>query len=330
MRETDNIQKAIAAGIQGEVRLDALTRTVYSTDASIYEIAPAGVVLPRSADDVSHTIRTAGERGVPVLPRGGGTSLAGQTVGEGLQIDFSRYMNRILEVDAEERWARVQPGVVLDELNAAVAPQGLQFGPDVSTSSRANLGGMIGNNSCGSHSILHGRTVDHVLELGVVLSDGSTATLGPLTPSAFEERSRRPGIEGGAYREVRRVVDEYAAEIGERFPKVMRRVSGYNLDSLTAPDAPFDLSRIVVGSEGTLCAVVEAKVRLVERPRHTVVVACHFEDLVEAMEANLHAVSTSPAASELMDRVLMDQTRGQLSYQSRRGFLQGIRKPCSA
>ncbi len=323
MRDTSNFEEAIAAGIEGEVRLDALTRTLYSTDASIYEIAPAGVVLPRSVEDVSHTIRTAGERGVPVLPRGGGTSLAGQTVGEGLQIDFSRHMNRILEVDAEERWARVQPGVVLDELNAAVAPQGLQFGPDVSTSSRANLGGMIGNNSCGSHSIVHGRTVDHVQELAVVLSDGSTAALGPLTPSEFEERSRRPGIEGGAYREVRRVVDAYAAEIEERFPKVMRRVSGYNLDSLTAPGAPFDLSKIVVGSEGTLCAVVEAKVRLVERPRRTVVVACHFEDLVEAMEANLHAVSTAPAASELMDRVLMDQTRGQRSYQSRRGFLQG-------
>ena len=323
MRDTRSIEEAIAAGIEGEVRLDALTRTLYSTDASIYEIAPAGVVLPRSVDDVSHTIRTAGERGVPVLPRGGGTSLAGQTVGEGLQIDFSRYMNRILEVDPEGKWARVQPGVVLDELNAAVAPQGLQFGPDVSTSSRANLGGMIGNNSCGSHSILHGRTVDHVLELAVVLSDGSTATLGPLTPSELEERSRRPGIEGSACREVRLVVDDYAAEIEERFPKVMRRVSGYNLDSLTAPGAPFDLSKIVVGSEGTLCAVVEAKVRLVERPRRTVVVACHFEDLVEAMEANLHAVATAPAASELMDRVLMDQTRGQLSYQSRRGFLQG-------
>ena len=323
MRDTSGFEEAIASGIEGEVRLDALTRTLYSTDASIYEIAPAGVVLPRSVEDVSHTIRTAGERGVPVLPRGGGTSLAGQTVGEGLQIDFSRHMNRILEVDAEERWARVQPGVVLDELNAAVAPQGLQFGPDVSTSSRANLGGMIGNNSCGSHSILHGRTVDHVQELEVVLSDGSTASLGPLTPSEFRERSRRPGIEGDAYREVRRVVDAYAAEIEERFPKVMRRVSGYNLDSLTAPEAPFDLSKIVVGSEGTLCAVVEAKVRLVERPRRTVVVACHFEDLVEAMEANLHAVSTAPAASELMDRVLMDQTRGRLSYQSRRGFLQG-------
>ena len=323
MRETGNIEEAIAAGIEGEVRLDALARTLYSTDASIYEIVPAGVVLPRSVDDVSHTIRTAGERGVPVLPRGGGTSLAGQTVGEGLQIDFSRHMNRILEVDAEARWARVQPGVVLDELNAAVAPHGLQFGPDVSTSSRANLGGMIGNNSCGSHSIIHGRTVDHVLELGVVLSDGSTATLGPLASSELEERSRRPGIEGGAYREVRRVVDDYAAEIEERFPKVMRRVSGYNLDALTAPEAPFDLSKIVVGSEGTLCAVVEAKVRLVERPLCSVVVACHFEDLVEAMEANLHAVDTAPAASELMDRVLMDQTRGQLSYQSRRGFLQG-------
>ena len=317
------LAKAIESGIEGDVRLDPLTRTLYATDASIYEIAPSGVVLPRTAADVSHTLRTASEEGVSVLPRGGGTSLAGQTVGEGLQIDFSRYMNRIVEVNAGERWARVQPGVVLDELNAALAPQGLQFGPDVSTSSRANLGGMIGNNSCGSHSILHGRTVDHVLELLVVLSDGSTAVLGPLGPSELDERIRRPGIEGRAYGEVWRVVDEYAEEIGLRYPKVMRRVSGYNLDALAVPDAPFDLSRIVVGSEGTLCAIVEARIRLVERPRLTAVVACHFKDLIEAMEANLHAVATAPAASELMDRVLMDQTRGQLSYEARRGFLQG-------
>ena len=323
MNHLAGLGDAIEAGIEGEVRLDALTRTLYATDASIYEIAPAGVVLPRSVEDVSHTLRTASEGGVSVLPRGGGTSLAGQTVGEGLQIDFSRYMHRILEVDAGRRWARVQPGVVLDELNAAVAAQGLQFGPDVSTSSRANLGGMIGNNSCGAHSILHGRTIDHVLELRVVLSDGSRATFGPVTPPEFDARTRLPGIEGRAYGEVRRVVDDYAEEIESRFPKVMRRVSGYNLDALASAEAPFDLSKIVVGSEGTLCAVVEAKVRLVERPRHTAVVACHFEDLVEAMEANLHAVATAPAASELMDRVLMDQTRGQLSYESRRGFLQG-------
>ena len=315
--------ETIDSGIEGDLRLDPLTRTLYATDASIYEIAPAGVVLPRTVADVSHTLRTASEGGVSVVPRGGGTSLAGQTVGEGLQIDFSRYMNRILEVNAAERWARVQPGVVLDELNTALAPMDLQFGPDVSTSSRANLGGMIGNNSCGSHSILHGRTIDHVLELQVVLSDGSTATFGPLSPSELDERSRRPGIEGRAYGEVRQVVDEYASEIGRRYPKVMRRVSGYNLDALASPDGPFDLSKIVVGSEGTLCTVVEARIRLVERPRLTAVVACHFGDLIEAMEANLHALATAPAASELMDRVLMDQTRGQLSYGARRGFLQG-------
>ena len=319
----DGLGEAIASGIEGDVRLDPLTRTLYATDASIYEIAPAGVVLPRTVADVAHTLRTASDGGISVLPRGGGTSLAGQTVGEGLQIDFSRYMNRILEVNADERWARVQPGVVLDELNAALAPEGLQFGPDVSTSSRANLGGMIGNNSCGSHSILHGRTIDHVLELQVVLSDGSTAAFGPVAPSELDERTRRPGIEGRAYGEVRGVVDEFAEEIDRRYPKVMRRVSGYNLDALVAPEAPFDLSKIVVGSEGTLCAVVEARIRLVESPRHTAVVACHFGDLIEAMEANLHAVATSPAASELMDRVLMDQTRGQLSYQAGRGFLQG-------
>ena len=309
-------------GIDGDVRLDPLTRRLYATDASIYEIEPVGVVLPRSTEDVVHAVRVAADRGLALLPRGGATSLAGQTVGESLHIDFSRYMNRILEIDVEGRTARVEPGVVLDELNASLAQAGLMFGPDVSTSSRANLGGMIGNNSCGAHSIVHGKTIDHVLELTVVLADGTVTVLGPVAEDELPQRCQRPGVEGGAYREVQAVLAAYARDIDANYPKVMRRVSGYNLDALRPPGV-FDLTRLVVGSEGTLCTIVEARIRLVERPKHTVVIACHFNDLIEAMEANLLAVESGPAASELMDRVLMDQTRGQLEYEPRRRFLQG-------
>lgn len=322
MKDSNDLAGALSVGVEGEVRFDPLARRLYATDASIYEIEPTGVILPRSTEDVVHTIRVAGEYGVSVLPRGGATSLAGQTVGQSLQVDFSRHMNRILEIDEAKRWARVEPGVVLDEFNAALQPKGLMFGPDVSTSSHANLGGMIGNNSCGAHSIVHGKTIDHVLDLTVVLADGTVTTLGPVESEDLVRRCRRPGIEGQAYSEVQAVMENYADDIADGFPKVMRRVSGYNLDALCAP-APFDLSRLVVGSEGTLCAIVEARVRLVERPTHTVVMACHFDDLVEAMQANLHALDTDPSASELMDRVLMDQTRGQLEYEPRRRFLHG-------
>ena len=318
-----DLKSALSSGMEGEVLFDDLSRRLYSTAASIYEIEPVGVLLPRSTADVVHAVRVASERGESILPRGGATSLAGQTVGRSLQLDFSRYMNRILEVDADGRWARIEPGVVLDELNASLAPQGLMFGPDVSTSSRANLGGMIGNNSCGAHSIVHGKTIDHVIELTVVLADGTVTTLGPAADADdLARRCARDGLEGRAYREVQNVMRTYEQDIASGFPKVMRRVSGYNLDALRPPQ-PFDLSRLVVGSEGTLCSIVEARVRLVERPRHTVVMACHFYSVIEAMEANLHAVESGPSACELMDRVLMDQTRGQLDYEPRRRFLQG-------
>lgn len=318
-----DLPDALAARLDGEVRFDALSRQLYATDASIYEIEPVGVVLPKSTEDVVNAIRVASEHGTSVLPRGGGTSLAGQTVGHSVHLDFSRHMKNVLEINAEQRWARVQPGVVLDELNVQLSRHGLMFGPDVSTSSRANLGGMIGNNSCGAHSIVYGKTIDHVIDLTVVLADGSVAVLDATRGADdLQARQLRSGLEGAIYRGIPLVLEEFGDDIDRGFPDVMRRVSGYNLDELRPP-APLDLSRLVVGSEGTLCSVVEARIRLVDKPKHTAVVACHFNDLIEAMEANILAVESQPAASELMDRVLMDQTRGQLEYEPRRRFLQG-------
>ena len=231
----------------------------------MYQVEPIGVVLPRSKDDVRAVLELANRYNVPVLPRGGGTSLVGQTVNHAVVLDFSKYMNRVLEVNQEELWCRVEPGVIQDELNAHVRPMGLLFGPDTSTSNRATLGGMSGNNSAGSHSIAYGKTIDHVLELTCLLADGSEVTLRDLTPAELEAKCRADGLEGQIYREVRRLVDQHADEIRARYPKLMRRVSGYNLDEFVKPQ-PFGLHRLAVGSEGTLVAVVEMKMRLVRRP----------------------------------------------------------------
>lgn len=314
---------ALQHRLKGEVRFDPVSRMLYRTDASIYELEPEGVVIPLDAEDVSGTVEIAGRFGVPVLPRGGGTSLAGQSVGRAIHLDLSKHMNRVLEINETERWVRVQPGVVLDELNAQLKPRGLMLGPDVATSSRANLGGMIGNNSSGTHSILYGKTIDHVLELDVVLADGSLVRLGPVDEDGYRLKAGLPTLEGQIYREMRRIVQENREEIDRRFPKVMRRVSGYNLDELIKPGAPFDLSKIAVGSEGTLCVVVAAKLRLVEAPSKTAVLACHFAGLDESMEANLEVLQTGPAAVELVDKLLLDLTKDSIEHARRRSFLQG-------
>ena len=314
---------ALRLRLKGEVRFDPVSRMLYRTDASIYELEPEGVVIPHDAGDVAATVEVAGRFGVPVLPRGGGTSLAGQSVGQAIHLDLSKHMNQVLEINETERWVRAQPGVVLDELNAQLKPRGLMLGPDVATSSRANIGGMIGNNSSGTHSILYGKTVDHVLELEVVLADGSLVRLGPVDEDGYRLKAGLPTLEGRVYREVRRIVQEHREEIEKRFPKVMRRVSGYNLDELIKPGAAFDLSKIAVGSEGTLCVVVEAKLRLVPAPKKTAVLACHFAGLDESMEANLEILQTGPAAVELVDKLLLDLTKDSIEHARRRSFLQG-------
>jgi FAD/FMN-containing dehydrogenase/Fe-S oxidoreductase len=322
-KAADGAWDKLQARVEGEVRTDTLSKTIYSTDASIYEVEPRGVVLPKTAADVVATIDFAAERGVPILPRGAGTSLAGQSVGSALHIDFSKYMSEILEFEPAERWIRVQPGLVLDELNAFLRPYHLQFAPDVATSSRANIGGMIGNNSSGAHSILYGKTIDHVLDLDVVLSDATQCRLQPLTPPDFETTTSGGGLLGRICRELQALTASHRDEIDRRFPRVMRRVSGYNLDEFIHPERPFDLTKIVVGSEGTLCAAVGARLNLVELPRHTALIACHFGDLNEALEANLEILPSQPAAVELVDKILLDQTKDSIEFSSGRDFLVG-------
>ena len=220
--ETTQLEHELKQSVSGEVRFDPYSRAMYSTDASIYQIEPLGVVIPRSREDVIAAVELAHRYGVPILPRGGGTSLAGQTVGRAIILDMSKYMNKVLEVNTEEQWARVQPGIVLEELNHQVRDTGLFFTPDPATANRSNVGGAIGNNSCGSHSIVYGKTIDHIMELETVLSNGDAALFGPIAPSQLETKLHGDGLEGEIYRRVREIAGSNAAEVDRRFPKVMR------------------------------------------------------------------------------------------------------------
>jgi FAD/FMN-containing dehydrogenase/Fe-S oxidoreductase len=295
--------------LDGEVRIDAASRALYSTDASVYQIEPLGVVIPRSLDDVVRAVEVAARHGVPITARGGGTSQAGQAVGAGLVVDTSKYLNKVLAVDPDQRTARVQPGVVLDELNAALKPHGLRFAPDVSSASRATVGGMIANNSSGARSVVYGKTSDHVRELQVVLADGRVATLAPRSGADLATAQSMPGIEGDAYRRVPILAQSLAAEIDRRFPKILRRVGGYNLDAFVDPAAPVDLSRIIVGSEGTLAFVTEVTVGLVPLPRAKALLTAEFDHLLDALGAAPLILRHGPAAVEVMDDFILSHTR---------------------
>ena len=318
------LRRDLESELDGEVRFDTVSRALYSTDASVYQIEPIGVVVVKSREDVTKTVRICRKHGCSLTMRGGGTSQAGQTIGEGLQVDTSKYFNRILEVNVEERWARVEPGVVLDELNAALRPHDLRFAPDISTASRATVGGMMANNSSGARSVMYGKTIDHVLEQHVVLSDGSLAHLRALAAADVDAICQRDSLEAACYREVRRLAHEHSGEIDRRYPKILRRVGGYNLDCFVRPDVPFNLAKLMVGSEGTLGAVVEAKIALVPLPKAKAVLAIQFADLLEALEATPVILAHRPSAIEVMDRFILDNTKQSAALdRMRQTFIEG-------
>src|SRR5665213_3462046 len=292
--------------LEGEVRFDPVSRALYSTDASVYKIRPLGVVIPKTREDIVRVVEICGRFRCPITMRGGGTSQAGQAIGEGIQVDTSKYYNRLLEVNAEERWARVEPGVVLDELNAELAPLGLRFAPDISTASRATIGGMMANNACGARSVLYGKTIDHVLEQTVVLSDGSIVQFREMPRSGVPVGDT---LEAACYRAVLGLAQEHAAEIDRRYPKVVRRVGGYNLNDFVDQDKPVNLAKIMVGSEGTLGVVLEAKLNLVPLPKAKAVMVIGFEGLLESLTAAPVILHHKPSAVEVMDKHILDFTR---------------------
>ncbi|MBW3655825.1 MAG: FAD-binding oxidoreductase, partial [Gemmatimonadetes bacterium] len=307
------LERALKERIQGEVRFDAKSRLLYSTDASLYQILPVGVVVPRDAEDVQNAVRLAAEHRVPVLPRGGGTALAGQTVGPALVLDFGKFMNRVIEIDPARRRARVQPGVRLDRLNRAAAPHGLTFGPDPATIRQCCLGGMIGNNSCGARSLVYGKTGDHVHTLDCVLHDGGHAHFGPVGRDSVAGMA---GVEGELARKVLGLLEPERERILSRYPKVPRRVSGYNFDAmLEAPE--LNLAHLVVGSEGTLATVVEAELGLVPVPPHRALVLLSFRERFTSMDATPHILNEPGlSALEIVDSRVMQGARELLDFRA--------------
>ena len=255
------------------------------------------------------TVGLARRHGVSITARGGGTSQAGQAIGAGLQLDTSKYFNRLLDVNVADRWARVEPGIVLDELNAALRPHGLRFAPDISTASRATVGGMISNNSSGARSVLYGKTIDHVLDLEVVLADGSVAHFRPLDAAELEQACRGDTRAAACYRSVRQIAAMHADEVGRRFPHVLRRVGGYNLDEFVDAAKPFNLAKLIVGSEGTLALVLSARINLVALPAAKAVLAIEFAELLDALAVTPLVLRHGPSAVEVMDRFILDHAR---------------------
>lgn len=305
-----SLEQELRAAIAGEVRFDKTARALYATDASVYQIEPLGVVRPRSHDDVEAAVTIAARHGVPITPRGGGTSQAGQSIGAGLVLDTSRHLNRLLAVDADARTARVEPGLVLDDLNAALKPHGLRFAPDVSSASRATVGGMMANNSSGARSVRYGKTGDHVRTQRLVLADGSAAVVGPMAGDDLARARQGDAILARAYRDIPALAAQHADEIDARFPKVMRRVGGYALDHFVDPTRPVDLTKIVVGSEGTLGFITEATVGLVPLPAAKTVVTLEFASLLDALAATPLVLTHQPSAVEVMDDFILGHALG--------------------
>jgi len=308
--DPDALRRELERQLEGEVRFDRISRALYSTDASVYQIRPLGVVIPKTRQDIIRIVEICGRFRCPLTMRGGGTSQAGQAIGEGLQVDISKYYNHVLEVNAEERWARVEPGIVLDELNAQLAPLGLRFAPDISTASRATIGGMMANNSCGARSVLYGKTIDHVLEQTVILSDASIVHFRDIPRDDIPSGDT---LEAACYGTVLGLAQEHAAEIDRRYPKILRRVGGYNLDEFTDLAKPVNLAKIMVGSEGTLGIVLEAKLRLVPLPKAKAVMVVGFHDLLESLAAAPVILEHEPSAVEVMDKAILDNTRQNIA-----------------
>ncbi len=307
--------------LDAEVRFDTISRALYATDASVYRMTPKGVVIPRTREALIETVRLCKEHGVTVTMRGGGTSQCGQAISDGVIVDCSKYLNKVLEVNAAERWVRVEPGIVLDELNAQLASLGMRFAPDISTASRATIGGMMANNSAGARSVMYGMTIHHVLEQTVLLSDMSVVK--------FREMARGDvpvgdSLEARCYSTVLRLAEQHVEEIDRRYPKIVRRVGGYNLNEFTPERERINLAKMNVGSEGTLGVVLDAKLNLVPLPKQKAVMVIGFAELLEALAATPAILKHKPSAVEIMDKAILGNTQQNAALdKTRRDLIAG-------
>ena len=298
-----------------ESRADHITRILYSTDASIYQIMPIGVTWPRDMDEVTGVVEIARKHGIPVLPRGGGSSLAGQAIGNALILDFSRYMDQVLDFNPEENSVSVQPGVVLGPLNKRLSNHGLTFGPDPASADRATLGGILGNNSTGAHSILYGMAHDHLLSAEAVLSDGSMMTFQEISDKQLKTKQKFKSREGAILNSLPNILEIYQSEIKQNYPRTFRNVAGYNLKALSEQQL-LNPAVLLAGSEGALGLITSASLNLVLRPAHTSLYLVHFSDLRKALEVVPRILETNPSAVELIDDMLIQLSRANPAYRN--------------
>src|SRR5678816_4562616 len=324
----------LAAQLEGEFYDDSTMRILYATDASAYREMPLAVALPKTVHDIKKLIAFARKEQTSLIPRTAGTSLAGQVVGNGIIVDVSKYFTKILELNKEENWIRVQPGVIRDELNMFLKPHGLFFFFFSSTANRAMIGGMVGNNSCGSNSVVYRSTREHLLEVKALLSDGNEAEFKSINIDEFHTKCEGTGQETAIYRSIRSILSSYEnqVEIRKEFPKasVERRNTGYAIDSLlesapfTAGKEDFNFCKLISGSEGTLAFITEIKLNLVPLPPKEVGLLCvHFNSIDEALRANLIALKYGPSASELIDHFILECTKDNIEQVKNRFFVQG-------
>ncbi|MGC2496616.1 MAG: FAD-binding oxidoreductase, partial [Acidobacteriaceae bacterium] len=300
-----DLEAKLRTTVRGEICFDAASRALYATDASNYRQTPIGVVIPRDAADVEATLAACREVGAAVLPRGAGTSLAGQCCNVAVVLDFSKFMRRLVSLDPERKTAVVEPGIVLDRVREAAEVHHLTFAPDPATHSRCTIGGMIGNNSCGTHSVMGGLTANNIRSLDVVLYDGTRMTVGATSEEEMVAIIARGGRAGQIYAGMRRIRDQYADEIRRRFPQIPRRVSGYNLDELL-PERGFQVARALVGAEGTLATVVSARLDLMHSPPCRRLAVLGFPDAFLAADAVPEVIRHGPIGLEGIDAMLLD------------------------
>ncbi len=324
----------LSRALQGDLYFDKMMRTLYATDASSYRELPLAVAIPQTHEDLSILIQFANENNTSLIPRTAGTSLAGQVVGNGIIVDVSKHFNKILELNKEQGWVRVQPGVIRDELNLFLKPYDLFFGPETSTANRAMIGGMVGNNSCGSNSVVYRSTREHLIEVKALLSDGSEVVFSSISTDDFHAKCELPTLEGNIYKSVRSLLSNYdnQVEIKKEFPKksVVRRNTGYAVDLLvemdpfTAGGEPFNFCSLIAGSEGTLALITEIKLNVVPAPpKETGLLCVHFNTIDESLHANLIGLKYKPSASELIDHYILECTKENREQSKNRFFVQG-------
>jgi FAD/FMN-containing dehydrogenase/Fe-S oxidoreductase len=325
----------LGKSLEGDLKYDKITTTIYSTDASVYKEEPVAVAWPKNVSDIRKILQFAVNEKTGITLRAGGTSLAGQVVASGIIADISRYMNKILEINKDEMWVRVEPGVVLDELNLKLKEYGLFFGPETSTSNRCNIGGMVGNNACGSHSVVYGSTRDHTIEIKTLLSDGSEAVFGPLNNDDFLAKCTQNNLEGEIYRNINTIlgdrINQKNIREGYPDPRVHRRNTGYAIDQLLDSEIfdekskmKFNLSKLLAGSEGTLAVTTEIKLKIIPLPPANKALVCvHLKKRNDAFKANLIALKYKPSAVEMMDNRILELTEDNASQRNNRFFLDG-------